>query len=94
MEDLELEAQREAGLTREQELKEMASEHAIRLSKAHEETNRRLMKKRRELTDAVFRAAKQQPVSYTHLDVYKRQVKLKIKGESLWNLIVTCWTWR
>ena len=40
MEDLELEAQREAGLTREQELKEMASEHAIRLSKAHEETNR------------------------------------------------------
>ena len=67
MEDLELEAQREAGLTREQELKEMASEHAIRLSKAHEETNRRLMKKRRELTDAVFRAAKQQLRDYVEL---------------------------
>lgn len=77
MEGLELEAQREAGLTREQELKEMASEHAIRLSKAHEETNRRLMKKRRELTDAVFRAAKQQLKEFAIRKDYVELLKKK-----------------
>ena len=83
MEGLELEAQREAGLTREQELKEMASEHAIRLSKAHEETNRRLMKKRRELTDAVFRAAKQQLKEFA---IRKDYVELlKKKASDLFN---------
>lgn len=78
MEGLELEAQREAGLTREQELKEMASEHAIRLSKAHEETNRRLMKKRRELTDAVFRAAKQQLKEFAIRKDYVELLKKKL----------------
>ena len=77
MEGLELEAQREAGLTREQELKEMASELAIRLSKAHEETNRRLMKKRRELTDAVFRAAKQQLKEFAIRKDYVELLKKK-----------------
>ncbi len=77
MEGLELEAQREAGLTREQELKEMASEHAIRLSKAHEETNRRLMKKRRELTDAVFKAAKQQLQEFASRKDYAELLKKK-----------------
>lgn len=77
MEGLELEAQREAGLTREQELKEMASEQAIRLSKAHEETNRKLMKKRRELTDAVFKAAKQQLKEYAVSKDYVELLKRK-----------------
>ena len=55
----------------------MASEHAIRLSKAHEETNRRLMKKRRELTDAVFKAAKQQLQEFASRKDYAELLKKK-----------------
>lgn len=58
IEEMEEEAQREAGLTKDQEIKEMMADQAIRISKLHEETNRKLMKKRRELFDAVFDEAK------------------------------------
>lgn len=58
IEEMEEEAQREAGLTKDQEIKEMMADQAIRISKLHEETNRKLMKKRRELFDAIFDEAK------------------------------------
>ena len=58
IEEMEEEAQREAGLTKDQEIKEMMADQAIRISKLHEETNRKLMKKCRELFDAIFDEAK------------------------------------
>ena len=51
---LEQSAQTEAGMLRETELREKQSEHAIALSRLHEDTNRKLMAKRKELNEAVF----------------------------------------
>lgn len=51
---LEASAQRDAGAACEQELRELQSEYAVRLSRLHDETDRRLMKKRNELAEAVF----------------------------------------
>lgn len=79
MEDLELEAQKEAGMLREQELKELQSEQAIRLSKAHEETNRKLMKKRRELADAVFKEVREQLKAFALREEYTVFLKQKAK---------------
>ncbi|MEI3148022.1 MAG: hypothetical protein V8T10_08910 [Merdibacter sp.] len=42
-------------MVEEQELRELNSEFAVRLSQLHEETDRRLMKKRNELTAEIFR---------------------------------------
>lgn len=77
---LEAEAQREAGIAREQELKELQSEHAIRLSKTHEETNRKLMKKRRELADKVFLEAVEQIKNFTLSKEYADYLKKKAKA--------------
>ena len=41
--DIEAEAQQEAGMVEEQELRELNSEFAVRMSQLHEETDRRLM---------------------------------------------------
>ena len=51
---LEASAQRDAGAACEQELRELQSEYAVRLSRLHDETDRRLMKKRNELAESVF----------------------------------------
>ena len=51
---LETSAQRDAGAACEQELRELQSEYAVRLSRLHDETDRRLMKKRNELAESVF----------------------------------------
>ena len=52
--DIEAEAQQEAGMVEEQELRELNSEFAVRMSQLHEETDRRLMQKRNELTAQYF----------------------------------------
>ena len=77
LQGLEADAQREAGIVREQELKELQSEHAIRLSKAHEETNRKLMAKRKELSDLVFQSAKDEIKAFTKKDEYRDYLKKK-----------------
>ena len=46
--DIEAEAQQEAGMVEEQELRELNSEFAVRMSQLHEATDRRLMQKRNE----------------------------------------------
>lgn len=77
---LEADAQREAGIARDQELKELQSEHAIRLSKTHEETNRKLMKKRRELADKVFNEAVEQIKNFTLSKDYADYLNKKAKA--------------
>ena len=77
LQGLEADAQREAGMVREQELKELQSEHAIRLSKAHEETSRKLMAKRKELADLVFKEAKDKIKSFTKQGDYRDYLKKK-----------------
>lgn len=68
---MEAETQREAGIEREQLLKEMMSDHAIALSKAHEETNRKLMSMRKELSDRIFQEAVTKVKEFTNRDEYK-----------------------
>lgn len=58
IEMLDAEAKKEAEILREQEQKELMSDHAIALSKTHEETNRKLMAKRKELNAAIFTEAR------------------------------------
>lgn len=77
LQGLEADAQKEAGMVREQELKELQSEHAIRLSKAHEETSRKLMAKRKELSDLVFQSAKDEIKAFTKKDEYQDYLKKK-----------------
>lgn len=77
LQGLEDDAQREAGTVLEQELKELQSEHAIRLSKAHEETSRKLMAKRKELSDLVFQSAKEEIKAFTKKDEYRDYLKEK-----------------
>ena len=67
-------------MVREQELKELQSEHAIRLSKAHEETSRKLMAKRKELADLVFKEAKDKIKSFTKQGDYRDYLKKKHKS--------------
>lgn len=77
LQGLEADAQREAGIVREQELKELQSEHAIHLSKAHEETNRKLMAKRKEYSELVFHQAKDEIMAFTKKDEYRDYLKKK-----------------
>lgn len=77
LQSLESDAQREAGIALEQELKELQSEHAIRLSKVHEETNRKLMAKRSELCDKVFHEATEKIKSFTQSKEYLEMLKKK-----------------
>ncbi|MEG0468641.1 V-type ATP synthase subunit E [Amedibacillus sp. YH-ame10] len=76
---MESEAQHEAGMEREQLLKEMLSDHAIALSKLHEETNRLLMAKRRELADQVFEEAVAKVKAFTQNEKYKDYLIKKTK---------------
>lgn len=69
---LEQSAQTEAGMLRETELREMQSEHAIALSRLHEDTNRKLMAKRKELNEAVFDEVKQRMLAYCESEHIKQ----------------------
>lgn len=80
IQSLDADAQREAAIVREQELKELQSDHAIRLSKTHEETNRKLMKKRRELADKVFHEAVQKIKDFTLSTEYTDYLNTKAKA--------------
>lgn len=83
LQTMESDAQREAGIARDQELRELQSEHAIRLSKLHEETNRKLMAKRKELCELVFSQAKDNIKTFTSSNEY-RQMLIK-KASALAN---------
>lgn len=65
IQSMEQDALHIARIQLEQEMRELTSEHAIQLSKTHEETNRKLMKKRRELSDSIFQEAVQQIKDFT-----------------------------
>lgn len=80
IEDMELEAQREAGIERDTLLKEIMSEHAIALSKTHEETNRKLMSKRKELSDQVFAQAIERLKAFRESAAYKDYLIKKAKA--------------
>lgn len=77
LESLESDAQREAGIARDQELKELQSDHAIRLSKLREETNRKLMAKRKELCELVFTQAKEKVKAFTTSNEYREMLMKK-----------------
>ena len=62
--DIEAEAQQEAGMVEEQELRELNSEFAVRMSQLHEATDRRLMQKRNELTAEIFNACEAQVIAF------------------------------
>lgn len=62
--DIEAEAQQEAGMVEEQELRELSSEFAVKMSQLHEATDRRLMQKRDELTADIFRACEEQVIAF------------------------------
>lgn len=71
IQNMELEAQHEAGIEREQVLREMMSDHLITLSKTHEEVNRKLMGLRKELSDNIFQEAVEKIKAFTRCDEYK-----------------------
>ena len=75
---LEQSAQTEAGMLRETELREKQSEHAIALSRLHEDTNRKLMAKRKELNEAVFDEVKQRMLAYCESEAYKTMLLDKL----------------
>ena len=68
--ELEHNVQQEAGMYLEQELKELQSEHAICLSKVREETNRKLMAKRQELSDRIFTSVKEKLQEFVNSETY------------------------
>lgn len=68
---MEVETKREANIEREQILKEMMSDHAIVLSKTHEETNRKLMTMRKEFADRIFQEAIDKIKDFTKSAQYK-----------------------
>lgn len=79
IEGLEVEAQRYAKQLRVQELKEMQSEHDIALSRVHEETNRKLMNKRKELSNEVFAEVKAKLEEFTQGKDYEAYLVKKAK---------------
>lgn len=79
IQELESSVQQESHMYYEQELKELQSEHAIQLSKVREETNRKLMKKRKELSEAVFTQVKNQLQTFVESDEYLEFLCDKVK---------------
>lgn len=79
IQEMESDEQRVAYMAREQILKEMQSEHAIALSKVHEETNRKLMAKRREIALRVFNEAIEKIKEFTMKKDYVASLNKKAK---------------
>lgn len=79
IQELESSVQQESYMYYEQELKELQSEHAIQLSRVREETNRKLMKKRKELSEAVFTQVKNQLQTFVESDEYLEFLCDKVK---------------
>lgn len=69
--NLEEEAQNEAGLLRDSELREMQSDFAIQASRLREEQSRKLMQKRRELNEEIFTEVKKQLLAFCESDRYE-----------------------
>lgn len=87
---LEAEAQREAGILREQEIKELISEHAIRLSRLHEETSRKLMAKRKELSAQVFTEVRNRVQNFTEGKEYEAHLMTKAKELGTYSFADAC----
>ena len=73
--DIEAEAQQEAGMVEEQELRELNSEFAVRMSQLHEATDRRLMQKRNELTAEIFNACEAQVTAFADSKDYPEYLR-------------------
>lgn len=79
LEEIERQAQYEAGLAKEQELRELQSEYAVRLSRLHDDTDRRLMQKRNELAENVFQEAVNRIEAFTEKEEYIKMLVNKAK---------------
>ena len=79
LEEIERQAQYDAGLANEQELRELQSEYAVRLSRLHDDTDRRLMQKRNELAENVFQEAVNRIKAFTEKEEYIKMLVDKAK---------------
>lgn len=89
---LEEAAQIEAGLQVESELRELQSDYAIKVSRLHEETNRKLMQKRAELNEAIFDEMKNKLLTFCGSKEYEKMLNDRIshltKEESYQNVCI------
>lgn len=76
---MDAEAKREAEVLRESEFKELTKEHAIAISKVHEETNRKLMAKRKEYNEAIFQEVRDRLQQFAKSDQYEAYLLDRVK---------------
>ena len=76
--NLEEDAQNEAGLLRESELREMQSDFAIKVSRLREEQSRKLMQKRKELNEEIFAEVKKQLLAFCESKDYETMLVEKL----------------
>ncbi len=77
--ELEETAKSNAEIIVNEEVKSMDSEHAIALSKLADENQRKLMKKRQDLTENLFEDIRENLIRYTQTDEYKAAMLEKIR---------------
>lgn len=82
MQSMEIEVQRESEMEREQIFKEMLSDHAIALSKLHEEMNRKLMDERKKIAKKVFDEVYANLEAFTSSTKYKEYLIQKVQDLS------------
>lgn len=78
LKELEETARHNAEIIVNHEVKSMDSEHAISLSRLKDDNQRKLMKKRQELTENLFMEISEKLVAYTETDDYHEKMKEKI----------------
>ncbi len=77
---LEEAAQAEAGLQIDIELRELQSDYAIKVSRLHEETSRKLMQKRAELNEAIFDETKEKLLAFCNSKDYETMLNERISS--------------
>ncbi len=72
LKEVEANAKRDVEVSCEQELRELQSDYSTRISRLHDETDRRLMKKRNELAEMIFSDVIKEIDKFTESDSYEQ----------------------
>lgn len=78
LDEIQTELKKEATTILEQELKDLTSEYTVKNSKINEEKNRKLMKKREEMTNLIFDEATTKLQAFVKSDAYIAAMKQQL----------------
>lgn len=88
--EMEANAKHDVDIACEQELRELQSEYATRQSRLHDETDRRLMRKRNELAEMIFSDVIKKIEEFTQSKEYEDLLRSRAKELSQYNYPNSC----